>query len=478
MTYDPVDYDDDLLNYNTYHYGKAGHSTLTTELTETFQGTTKIALEHFDEVEEAYDVLYHSWKTYVGPSDPLPWEEVIMSKDPNTSLGYPLAYDYGTMEELLEDITMEELSEIFQSYEDTLLEGFLPPATWRPFPKMDKYSGKKVMSSKFRLVSVGNVFFLALCKRWFSQVVTALEEAVDQFYINTGPEIFNRKFVMRMLNAYSWGVDYTAFDKNSTAMFTLLGFKLLHRLSCQSTPKFIYEYIALNIAQPLSIIVSPDRTLQCYLLCSSNPSGQFFTSYTNSCTHLVHNLLFSMIYLGESGYDYIADRGQLRSIMTGDDGVDLAETEAKAVKISSEMCRFVEEFFNIPAKLEFMEDESGRNVPFPPGISPVYLNKVYVVKDDGTSYLIPSNLRRLLPRLMFVQPSDVKGTLRETLQERVIGILQEVQPTLLHEYFHPCYPKNVIAAKIVEKARSLGVLAKSPHNTVSSLVLPRVDKLI
>lgn len=476
VVYDPTE-SEELLLHNTYQYGKCGYETLTRELVETFQGTPKVSLENEQDVDEVFDTMYHLWRGYIGSVEPTPWIDVVKDKDPKTSLGYPLCYAYTNVEALLQEFTHEDIAELLESYEAQLEGGVMPPSIWRPFPKVDKYSSKKVLDRKFRLVSVGSFFLLMLCKRYFKTALEILEEGIRQFYLKTGNTQFSEKFLGRMLGGYSWGIDYTAFDKNSTQLFTIKGLQLLDRLTGEFTPRRVFNYIVLSISQPMSMIISPSGKREIYMLCSSNPSGQFFTSWTNSVTHLAHNCLFSRIMLGESELDYLTDLGTMKSIMTGDDGVDAVGTQKEAETISRAICKFVDEKFNIPAKLEFLVDENGDKVPFPPGVSPVYLNKVLVTKAGGSSYVVPSNLKRLIPRLMFVLQSDIIGSKYETLNQRCQGILNEVMPTLLHEYYHRNYPKNVIATKIQDFAKRYGVIMKSPIHYAESYLLPEVAKI-
>lgn len=487
VTIDPLEFSSDLLPFNTYHYGRCGYHTLKRELVNTFQGTPKAVYENKEDLDDIFDSLYHNWKSYVGEYQPLSWETVIDSKDKNTSLGYPLCFYFTNMGDLLDiseegsGFSVEELVSELQSMEDSLLrDGSLPIAVWRPFPKVDKYSTTKVQQNKFRLVSVGPFFLLSLCKRYFQELVHTLEVAVRQFFLVTGNEEYVEKVVCRLLNGYSWGVDYTAFDKNSTSYLTTAGFMLLDRLSGYVVPRPIVRYIVLSICQPVSMIISPTGIPEIYCLGSSNPSGQFFTSYTNSVTHLVHNMLFCSKYYNATHTDYLQDEAPMRSIMTGDDGIDVVANFNEAETTSVALTNFLDEYFNIPAKIDQLELLDGSKVPFPPGVLPVYLNKILITLDgdEGSMYLIPSNPRRFIPRLLFLQTSDIHGSVEETMEQRVTGILQEIKPNILHEYLYPHFPKNSVVDAIKKFATKLGLVPLKPQLITQEVLLPRAVKLL
>lgn len=472
--------------YNTYHYGKCGYHTLKRELVNTFQGSPKAVYGCKEEVDDIFDSLFHNWKAYVGEYSPMSWEAVIDSKDRNTSLGYPLCYYYPTMGDLLDvengnGFSVEELATYLAEMEEHLIStGSAPMAVWRPFPKVDKYSTAKVKASKFRLVSVGPFFLLSLCKRYFQELVHTLEVAIRQFYLITGDKEYVQKIVARLLNGYSWGVDYTAFDKNSTSYLTTAGFMLLDRLSGYRVPRAVVRYITLSVSQPISMIIAPTGRCEIYCMCSSNPSGQFFTSYTNSITHLVHNILFCSLHYKCTHTDYLQDEAPMRSVMTGDDGIDVVASYQEAVDTSLALTQFLEEYFNIPAKIDFLEYVDGSKGPFPPGVLPVYLNQILVTLDgdEGSMYLIPSNPRRFLPRLSFVQPSDIRDSLEDTLRQRVTGIMQEVKPLILHEYVYPQFPRNAVVDAIKRFAERLGLAPIISETLAGEILLPRAVKLL
>lgn len=460
----PLDYNDPLLDFNVYQQGKAGYHTLEKELTSCFQGTVPATIFFEKEIDHCYDAMYHAWKSLVGPVTPLSWAEALESKDPKTSVGIPLTNSYSNYEDLLSDFSVEELATIFQEIEDDLINTSIPIGSWKPFPKFDKYSSRKVRESKFRLVSVGNLFLLTLCKKYLELTTRTLEEAIPQFYLITGNEQFVQKYVQRQLNSYSWGVDYTAYDKNSSGYFILKMFELLDRLTQRSIPKRVLDYLALSIAQPVSIMVDHTGSTNVFLLSNSNPSGQYLTSFTNSLTHILHNSLFLLVHYKVETYDFLHDQSPLlKSVMTGDDGVDSSATKEMAEKVSQELAAFVEYYFNIPVKLDLYINEQGQSEPFPPGLAPVYLNKCLVINNNGQGYLFPANPRRLIPRLLFAQENEIKGNLRSLMQERSLGIAQEIKPYLIHQYLNPALPKNSVFEALKTAVESRGVVFCPPQ---------------
>lgn len=462
ITYDPYDLENPLLQCNTYHYGKTAYLGLVKEMKSTFQGAPCAIVHHKDDIDRICDIIEYAWQDYTGPSEPLSWSYVVNTKPHDTSVGFPLKAYCSNFGDLLDHYGELGLVQELEKAEKSILEGTADYAAYMPFPKLDKYKDSKVLANRMRLVSTGPVFQLLLAKRWYSKAVELLEQNIPQFYLITDEDAYRRKVVDRLTGGYSWGIDYTSFDKNSTSYLTFKAIQVLDNIMGNTVPRRIFEYLALTISQPLSIIVNPSGEAEWFLLTNTNPSGQFLTSYCNSFSHLVHNALFVDLKLKEHVLDYLSDRALIRSAMTGDDGIDSTQTDQLARWMSHDLANFVFQEFEIPAKLEMMEIE-GTEAPFPIGMLPPYLNKMMVSTANGY-YTIPVNLLRYCPRLTFLLQNDLKGKSEtELMSERGLGILEDLKPLIAHEYLNPTMPRNAILKILVDRIKALGVTIDNPY---------------
>lgn len=444
------------------------------EIATSIRGSPKSVIWHNKEIDAVFDDIYEAWKGYGGSSPILPWEEVISMKDPDTSVGYPLCTYYQTFADLLKDYTLEDMVKEMQEAEDAIMSGSYPPAVWRPFPKVDKYSDRKVATLKFRLVSTGPLFLLSLCRRWYSVTETRLKEAIPQMFVITTPEAYNDKVVSRMTHGFTFGIDYTSFDKNSCGYLTSKTLELLDRLTGKTVPRPIYEYISLSITQPLSLIIEPDGRESLYALTSTNPSGNYFTTWVNTATHIFHNCFFMKYIMRETVADYLQDFASMVTIATGDDGVERFDSDRNGLKRAHMLCEFIEDQFSIPCKLDLLKKD-GELALYQPDLMAPYLNSLLIEKEPKSYYTIPLNPKRFIPRLLFMADGELRGTMDGTLSERALGIVNELRPLILHEYLNPHLPRNGAVSSILTVAARLGIKPKSVHDS-EGVMYKRMDK--
>lgn len=475
ITY-PPDYESNLLDYNVYHYGKGGVWDIVHELTSGIQGTCPMAVTQPALIDETFNVMEKTWMVYGGVSDPLSWEEAILLKEEGTSTGYPMNAYFSNFGDMLKEIGLPKLVEMCEEAEQLIMQGKAPVNLWRPFPKLDKYSSGKVASGKFRVVSTGSFFLLTLCRRWYSQVEENLKRSINQIFTITTNDLFHDKVVQRMCDGFTFGIDYSSFDKNSCSYFVLKSIELLHRLSKRSVPHPIFEYITLSICQPLSLIIAPNGDQLVYIMPGTNPSGQFFTSWTNSVSHLAHNMLFVQERLHERQDDYLYDYASLLSVCTGDDGVERFDTEEHGLTKAKLLALFIETSFAIPCKLDLMKTRDGYAL-YPQSLMAPYLNRILVLPTNRTYYQFPLNPKRLLPKLIFKVQGEIKGDINEIMTERAAGILNELQGLLYHEFVNPALPRNRILSEIVKTAEKMGV-RPSPPQKISGVLWGIADKMI
>lgn len=450
-----------------------------TKMLQTATNSSCIAFNnHFKDMRFIYDVMFDTWRDFGGVVEPMEWNEALRFKDKDTTNGFPLNYmetnDYA---QLVESYGYDGLAEEMSRLEAILLEGgSLPPAVWKPFPKEDKYSTKKVVHNDLRMVSTGPLFLLVLCRRWFYTLMERLERKINQAYLVTSNEQFQKKVYHRLPNRKSFGIDYSAYDKNTVSGSTYLSLELLYKLHFRSIPVEIFEYVSLNIVQPLSVLVRPDGYCDAYCLGGSNPSGQLFTSWCNTVSHVSHNALFLYQTYRVNPKDYLCDLSHLKSVATGDDGIETVParwTDEQVMDFAERLARFIDEKFSIPAKLDLLETSEGKK-PFPPGMLAPYLNNVMIDHEPGESYyLLPIHPERFLPSMIYYTGNDILK-FDELKIARSQGIFDQIKPLIFHELINPDLPRSKIVRVLTKIIAQNGFLIPKPTEIIFSKVLVRV----
>lgn len=458
----PIDWESPTMKHNVYHFGKGGSDALIKEVENSFSGAPDVVLNRSDHIDSVFDALYKTWREFTFMSKPMTWEEALTVKDKDTSVGFPLCARYADFGDLIEKETMERVVAWCEELETAVCAGSYPETVWKLFPKEDKYKTKKIEENKYRVLSIGPLFLLSLCRRYYSRAESHLKVMIPQMYVITDQENFERKVFNRMRGSETFGIDYTAFDKNSCQYLVGKSFQLLDRLVGSEVPRHVYNYIFQSITQPNSMIIDEEGNQIVYGLTATNPSGEFFTTWVNTVTHIVHNASFVDTVLKVHPEDYLRDYAPLRSVCTGDDGVEAvtdSEVPNNTLNIANKLCEYISREFGIPARLDLLIDDTneGKLCPFPKDLMAPYLNDLLVVMQERSYYRIYTNPKRLLPRLNFVTQNSIIGDVRHTLSERVDGIMERLRPNFFHEYANPSLPKNEVIQSIRTLATSLGV---------------------
>lgn len=477
VTHSPED-NELFEDINTYHYGKGGYEDVVREITSGANGSCAIEVEKPEVLEFVYEQMYQAWSRYQVSNVVLTWREALDEKDMSTSVGYPACRYTSTYLDLIKQIQEDEptrdpvevLAEEMEECEQLVLQGSCPPVVWRPFGKLDKYSTSKVQSRKFRTVSTGPLFLLTLMRRYYSVATKHLETSIPQMYLFTGPEACYEKVWSRMAGTRTFGVDYTSFDKNSVKTLNIRSFMLLDKLTGKTVPRPIFDYICLGITQPMSLVYNNSGEPELFNLNGTNPSGQLMTSWCNTATHAAHNCTFLWEKYHVHPVDYLSDMSMLRSIMTGDDGVESVD-HMDPDTFAQELATFIQSAFNIPCKLDLLNLPDGTRTCYKEDLVAPYLNKVMISPTPQTMYLIPVHPRRFIPRLYFLVEGDYKGPKTEVLQTRLSGIVNEIQPLIFHEYFNPSLPTNEIVESILKYAKEMNVRVPSVYECTDEFVI-------
>jgi hypothetical protein len=257
---------------------------------------------------------------------------------------------------------------------------------------------------------------------------------------------------------------------------TYQSLELLWKLLNKSIPEEIFDYVAINVAQPLSVLVAPSGATDIYCLGGSNPSGQLFTSWCNTISHVSHNALFLYQTYRVNPVDYINDIAQLRSVATGDDGVETLPgcwSDEQVKSFAMNLAEFIYDKFSIPAKLDLMKS-GDEEIPYPPEILAPYLNNLMIEHEYGKSYyLIPVHPERFLPSLLYYTGNDALKV-EELSIARARGIYDQIKSVIFHEYINPDIPQNKVVQVIQKIIAQTGLKVPKPHETVFSKVLVNI----
>lgn len=460
--------DHDIVKVNMFNYGKGGEESMLQELSSSYFGAMPMTVEEPEFIEETLSQIKEFYAPNVIKSVPRSWEDVVAEKDKKTSVGFPLVSMFSDCGNFLEayEGDMEQLYADLDEAEKLVLQGQAPISYWKVLPKEDKYTEKKVKSRRFRLVSIGSFFLLCLCRRWLGTVDSHIKHIVAQFHLLGQGDPYERHVLKRLAGRYSVGVDYTAFDKNSSREFTMASFDFMDYMSGRATPRRIIEYITLNVCNPFTIISNKATGRTTYFhLSATNPSGQLHTTNVNSLTHLFHNAIIMRKKFLVSVEDYLGDVSFVRSVMTGDDGLETCEDPDTTMVVVREMAYSVGQLFGIPAKIESLYDEEQKSeVPFPPDVMAPFLSEMCVVRpEDDQYYLIPSHPKRMIAKLIYV-PEDKLGNIRELLHSRCVNIADRMHGLAVHQLLNPDLPPNMILRLMKDYMKEFGVLMKNEHD--------------
>jgi len=470
--------DHKVLESNIYHYGKGGFLSMKREIEKSFRGTMPKLATDPEAIKSVIGDMYEYYSGLRIRYDPMSWADTVAEKEEDTSMGYPLATRHANHGDFLKcysrgeptDNDLEDLYNDLEMTEKLVLEGKCPISYWKCMNKEDKYSTKKVVSRAFRMVSIGSYFLLCLCRRYLKIVDKHLKEIIKQFHLVTDEEHYITHVLDRVAGRFSMGVDYTAFDKNSSRYFVIESMKFLDYMSGYQTPRPIMEYIILNISNPMTVLTNKDTGESLYYnLNATNPSGQYHTSNVNSLTHLYHNLIIFKEVLRVPIEDYLNDIWVIRSCMTGDDGLETAQDPCELMLRVELLTTKVESWFGIPAKVEGLTNPNGKLIPFPPDVMAPYLSQVCVVNEEqGFYHLLPSNPKRSLAKMIYV-PENCRTKFDELMTDRVRNLLDGIHGIAVNKYLNPDVPDNIVYDSMVDYSRDYGIFPKRPENILSAV---------
>lgn len=475
---EPSDVIEDVEKYSAHIYGRGGFYNMERQLETAVGGPCYAEWADKERFEKTWDDMEKEILKHSALFDPLSYREVLLSKDSESSVGLPLQAQYPnfgafvvnpdkceTEEEKEEaEANLQEVIDEFEDLEKAILDGYYPIHEWRCFPKTDKYGEKKIKEGNFRIISCSGLFLLMLYRRYFKQIEDYIVRSVNQFHLITTQDLIQTKLIDRMSGLHTFGIDYSAFDKHSVTGVLRRSIKTLYLAASGSIPYRVYEYLVLKTSNPSSILcLAKNDTVETYhyLLNGSNPSGQYLTSYVNTQSHCFHTVYYLRKIWGVSPRDYMMDNCKLRSIMTGDDGVEGSGDLDFINKVIKTLPNFISDEFSIPAKLDLLTLESGEKDLYQPDLMAPYLNKVLIEREDGRCYQLYADPRRLVNRLLYAQQNEITGSLTDTFRNRIQGIMEELRSYVLHETLNPDLPRNSVVEAIRNGAQEIGATYSS-----------------
>lgn len=395
----------DLLPYTDYRVHKGDSFHISREIETTLSGRPNVSDDVLDHV---YDALEDHIKQYVcARYDPLPFEDVINTKDPSTSPGYPMRNIWTNFGDMRDEIVVDDMVADLYAWENSILHGepVVTPVI-QVFGKRDRYSSSKLASGRYRTIQCTDLGVIMLMKRYFSEYIERLELSIPWIYLITNTPQYDLK-IARLRRGANIGVDFTAYDRCQSAYLVRRTLRLLCDLA--HVPSRIADFIVDTISR--SICVTPDGNI--YTPGGLNPSGHFLTSPVNTLNHMVMNLCFfleeaqipSSVILKGMGY---GQEGAYVAAMTGDDGIDHFNDLTLLKIFRDKYAHYMQCSFAIGTKLDYRITKDGKEDVFwnmlPPYLSAV---EVQVGSVGGDVYvLVPARPNRVLSSLQWCSPSD------------------------------------------------------------------------
>jgi len=282
--------------------------------------------------------------------------------------------------------------------------------------------------------------------RYFGPLAEALELLVPQFFLITTDEQYTAK-VATLRGGHGFGIDFTAYDKAENAVLNRATLSLLGEFV--AIPPAVLSFILDSVTTP--VVVLPDG--DCYMPYGSNPSGQFLTSLMNTVNHLVMNTEVFAQVLDFDRDGYLAGREAIRSVMTGDDGIESAVSSAEALRAMALIPSAYQELFGIGAKVDAVTSADGSPVPYPSGVLPPYLSRVEI-QVAGRHVLVPYRPHRVLAGLQFETTHDLNDpSYAEVRRQKVSSALLELSGFRVAQMLDPVNRTPLLPACVLSLER-------------------------
>lgn len=376
-------------------------------------------------------------------AEPLTWQEAINGKENDSSVGLPYLNRHKDFGDFLESYPPLLLENILQEVEQSVLDGADPVCVCYVFSKRDKYTPQKCQGSRFRSIQCCDVLLLLIMRRWFYGMAHEFYVRMPQSYLVTTQSQYVAK-TGPLRSGWSFGVDFSAYDKSESLALNLRVFRAL----CTRTmiPCRLRTWIERNVFSPTYLTAGGDL----YLPGGGNPSGQYLTSVLNTANHMVMNARCYKQLLGVRPLDYYMNRTKVRSIMTGDDGIESFEDKEDADLCVKELPSLLSDLFCIGAKVDLPVDGS----PYPPGVLPPYLSEVEVFR-RGYCVKVPVRPHRVICGLQY-QPF-CSPSITDVDRQKVESAIQSLAGFLVLKSLDKTYPMPACVASLVSLADRVGV---------------------
>lgn len=400
-----------LYEHIDYVLCKGPSEYLEDEMKKLTTGSMNYPLAKLKQVEESLRM----WMAGKVPMrhQPVDYKQIVVGKDPKSSVGMPWKAVYADYGAMIDDLGYDTIARIAQEVEDNILEGRDYFHAYYIFSKLDKYTYKKLKTNAFRSIQVADVFVLFMLQKYYGTMVHELELSSSQMFLITDVETYEERMSYHR-RRYSFGVDFTAYDKTETSDLMRLSFKLLSERTM--VPKKLKAYLEEVVCSPIYLVPIEGVI---YGTGSSNPSGQFLTSAMNTVNHITMNMICNHEALGIPFDDYLDNQSEIaRMVATGDDGVESYESRGDAVTMMTQYPILLSEIFGIVAKIEGATVD-GRMEPFEPGCLPPYLAMVEV-QTPGGYVVVPARFTRMLPTLQYAGVEEIGDT--ELYQAKLMGV--------------------------------------------------------
>lgn len=448
--------------YADYVLAKGGSDAIVDEISESVLGSCNVALdEYFDQFHDALSELVPF------RFEPISYDVVVRRKNRKSSPGLPFSNFWTTFEDLLKEFPTEEegfleLAATAEEYERLVMAGRPPVTVFRVHSKKDKYSRRKIEQNTFRTIQAGDLYLLWVMQKYLLPYAEALEVAVPGVFLITDHAQYTLK-VAPLRPKWTFGVDFTRYDKTESMDLMARTLQLLCDLA--GVPQPIADFVIFSVCSP--VLVTPGENDEVFFGCGSNPSGQLLTSVCNSLNHLLYNGVMYSYLFGIDFKRYILGVSPIRSVATGDDGIEAFPDEKTAIVAMEQIPILLWEWFGVTAKIE-----TAGGSPFPPGTMCPYLSQVEVQVPGGW-VRVPSRPSRNLGNLQYEHPENMLSPLWvENFREKLTGVLDSMSGFLLLQVLKPSYPLPEQFLILLDLCKEYGVSVDTTLERVSIGWLP------
>lgn len=333
------------------------------------------------------------------------FEECMAMKNETASPGEPYRQRYAKFQDMVADLSYDDLHDHFLEMEDAILNDETDISTlcaFLVFSKTDKYNVKKLITKRFRTIQGGNAFLLYMTDKylsWAGKAVSLHPSVLTSFQLPDYPS----RVLKQCGTDWYLSVDFSGFDRSQARNMVAE----IVRQACEKSElnEDLTDFFVTTISE--GMLVMPDGEV--LLRWGGNPSGQGLTTFVNCIVHLV--LLHAFDEWALETHEVVVENSPS---VCGDDGMYGFPTKAKAEFTLKYLPSFAENVFGI--KTGFESTLAGGEVFEFPEI-PIFLGRMIAETRSNKLMAVLVDLPRVLATIY-----NAKWNNHAEKQEKFMGI--------------------------------------------------------